>query len=567
MLAPSNRSHFLNQRLALEGNNDIYHEFFYGTALASAGNDPDARAPAEPFLRLLKPNLSPDTEAETLISGHPPVRSGKVDALLGFLRGQARIVDFRNWELHSDQVVGTSWNWRRWLASSAGFLVLQGTGLNIASYFLPFTEPSNLLWILGMIANLFLLYFLMTNFIHKVFGISLSVPVVSTESHTTLNHIKQNTIYIGQPNSGKSRVMQAIEEEYLLIDLRELSSPGELTERALGIAKSGSAAGLIILDHFDSRFDELEWNYHMLNLLESLINKQDKFVMLITTSDPTVVLPRLSARQNAVGQVQDTEAGQGGEMPKAPIVVDKNYLNRWTMVLSSFAKVYHRMHMDDQNFVSAVEKLYPTINQSRGKELAMVRVLIEECRPTIFLQNVGLEILSKYDVQRDFINEDVLIEEIRLRAEAYYQSIWSTCSINEKITLIHLARNGFVPHKDARIVRLLMRKGLVGSEQYRLLNRSFAEFVLTAESSSVIRAWKRNQESSWDAIRTPLITFVLVIIAFIFITQRQLFNVSIAWITTFAALIPAFFRVISMVRPRLGIGKRTVNVSEDLLGD
>ena len=566
VMTAANRTHFLSQRLALEGNSDVYHKFFYGTSFDqnSAGLKP-VETPGS-FSGLLKPDLPANTPANELIAGYTQVKSTRVDVLLGFLRGQARIVDFQNWELHSEQVVGSSWSWRRWLASAASFLLLSSPGLNIFSYFFPLTEPMNLLWILGMIGNLLLLYFLMTNFIHKVFGISLSVPVVSREGANTLPRINQNTIYIGQPHLGKSRIIQSIEDEYLSIDLRELSSPGELINQVRDFEGAGTDQRLIVLDHFDSRFDELEWNFHLLKLLEGLFNKEDKLVMLITTSDPTLVLPRLPGIQ-AARQAQVASAVEKEETPPV-VVVDKNYLNRWTMVLSSFTKVYHRIHSEDETFVKTVENLYPAVTQAKGKEWALVRVLLEECRPTGFLQNVGLEILTKFDVQRDFINDDVLVEEIRLRSEAYYQSIWSTCSIDEKITLIHLARNGFVPHKDALVVRLLMRKGLVNSEQYRLLNRSFAEFVLTAEKSSVIRAWKRNQESSWDDIRTPLITVVLLIVAFIFITQRQLFNVSIAWITTFAALIPAFFRIISIVRPRLGGGRKgPIPVNEELLAD
>ncbi len=576
VMMADNREYLRQQRLAMHQSKDIYSDFFYSTFLVTDLVERGEFTPQKPSF--LKNRLSREWQDSlfgpvglqreqvlTLLGEIPPTFSSEVHDLLGFLRGRARIVDFRNWELHQENAVDKSWNWKRWLlAPGTSFLLFDSEHLGIVSNFAPLAEPNSLLWILGMIAVLALLYLLMTNFIHKVFGISLSVPMMSQNETSPLLSVNQNTIYIGQPNSGKSRVVNNIEDRYHRLDLREVSRPEELMKHCKLADENGLPYKVIVVDHFDLRFDEILWNSAILELLESLINKHDKLVLLITTIDPTLAVPRLT-RLRPAKELEGVE--KADEVAAPEIIVDKNYLNRWTMLLSSFTKIYHRIHTDDTYFMAAIESRYPDIHQLKERDYRRVNTLVDECKHTSFLQSIGLDILKKFDVQRDFINDEVLIDEILLRSEAYYESIWSTCSIDEKITLIHLARNNFVPHKDARVVRLLMRKGLVSSNQYRLLNKSFADFVMTAESSAVIETWKRNQVNSWDNIRTPLITFVLVIIAFIFVTQRQLFNVSIAWITTFAALIPAFFRVVSMVRPRLGIGRKAAAVSEDFLGD
>ncbi len=575
VLSPSNREEITRKRSAINDKLDIYADFFFNTFLSKAMTISRASMPRNNVFKLPAPAsvlLEPGSEEatiKTVSSTLPPTKASNADEILGFLRGQTRIVDYRNWELHQEKAVENPWNWQRWLMRRNSLLLFNGRdngeakGLCIASAFVPLVPPDSLFWGLGMLVLFILLYVLMSNFIYQVFGISLSIPMTRNEHRAPLTTINQNTIYIGQPNSGKSKVIQRIQDNFHIIDLRDFSTPEELNDQVENALQAVKDCKVIILDHFDLRFDELEWNYALLQLLEHLISGHRKVLLLIATIDPALIMPRLMKKSKN----NEEEITPDQPEKRSGISVDKNYLNRWTMILSSFAKVYHRIYTDDAAFLAEVEKIHPGFQQSKSKENPMVKILVEECRHTSFLQHVGLDILTKYDLQKDFINEEILIDEILLRSEAYYESIWATCSIDEKITLIHLARNNFVPEKDARIVRLLMRKGLVSSNQYRLLNKSFADFVMNAESSAVIKNWKRNQENTWDNIRTPLITIVLVVVAFIFVTQRQLFNVSIAWITTFAALIPAFLRVLSMARPKFSFGRKTAAVSEELLGD
>lgn len=152
-------------------------------------------------------------------------------------------------------------------------------------------------------------------------------------------------------------------------------------------------------------------------------------------------------------------------------------------------------------------------------------------------------------MQEEFLNKNLLDDEILQRAEAYYHSIWSVCSMEEKITLYHLARNGFVTPKDAETVRLLMRKGLIRKDpRYTLLNDSFKKFVLKYESTTELEAWKKQQPKSWSNVRTPIITVLIVVALFIFVTQRETFNEGVAWISAFVAAVPALLRFLSIFR-------------------
>ena len=112
-----------------------------------------------------------------------------------------------------------------------------------------------------------------------------------------------------------------------------------------------------------------------------------------------------------------------------------------------------------------------------------------------------------------------------------------------------LAKNRLINPKDAHIVRALMEKGLVIKDNgFHPFNHSFRRYVLTFESSPQINQWKKKQLKSWGNVRTPLVTILIGITLFIFVTQRQTFNQGIAWISAFVAGIPTLLRFIGLFR-------------------
>lgn len=53
--------------------------------------------------------------------------------------------------------------------------------------------------------------------------------------------------------------------------------------------------------------------------------------------------------------------------------------------------------------------------------------------------------------------------------------------------------------------------------------------------------------SAWARLRTPIIVVVIGIFLFLFATQPQLFNQSLAFTTAIAATVPIFVKIISLV--------------------
>ncbi len=502
------------------------------------------------------------------------------DSCLANLRSAIKIVGFKSWDLFDHKSENDQWYWKKF---NKTFLLLYeeggSTGKNvyIISKIFPFTQPGAFLWYLGIFLIMILLFGALIFFVNKVYVFDLNLPsrLEAEKTNSKPPAFFQNTIYIGQPNSGKSQFIKKIEKVYK-IDFRQTpptemlakletivppdqTSPKIPAETALGEKdiENFLKSEVIILDHFDLHLDDNDANKAKLQILEHLISTHKKIVVIVTTIDPTIFIPRLT--DEIGGEETKSEGKKDAERKRAQqIRREKLYINRWTMALSSFVKVYHNINIDKEKFAELIYETQPQTPDENNEREAIPAgklndILYKECNHTPFLQRIGEEIITKFDLEEDFFNKDALIDEILQRAYAYYGSIWAVLSKTEKITLIHLAKNGFVTPKDAHTLRLLIRKGIVQREKqrsFRLMNESFKQFVLGAEPSSVVRKWEQEQEKKWGNVRTPLIIVLLAIAIFIFATQPELFNESIVWITGLAAVVPAVLRLFSLISPR-----------------
>jgi hypothetical protein len=551
------------EREELDGAADIYSQFFFYTrlydSLPEIGQIESKKMalslPAKPDAINILPKKGAVTPAKSIFSiitndGMPPFSYPWSDFLFAWFRPRMKFVDYQNWELYRDQTADSSISWKQWYTDSFNMHLLtkeqEKNEISIFSFSTPFLGPAIWKWLLVLFVLLSLLFVATRYYNHQVFGINLILPYAQKDKKRPIDSIHQNTLFIGYPNSGKSTAISKLKHSRI-IDLTKLSGPEALADY---IKTETNLAGIdfIVIDHFDLFWKEQNWNPQLLNLLEDLIGKSRKKVVLVTAVDPTLYF-RISA-PNGQNKKADTEE------ELITLHLDGFHRNRWNMLLSNFTKVYYKIPDANMVWVEEVKKEYGQNGEASSDHKQLLDTLISECQHTPLLQETGLEILERYEkLDQFFANEEALIDEILLRSEAFYQAIWSLCSVDEKITLIHLSRNQFVPYKDAPVVRRLMRKGLVSLKNYRLLNKSFAYFVRDAEPEHVIQYWKKDQEKGWESIRTPLITFIIAILAFTFVTQREIFNTSIAWITTIGALIPTILRIMSFIGPRTGAGE------------
>jgi hypothetical protein len=288
----------------------------------------------------------------------------------------------------------------------------------------------------------------------------------------------------------------------------------------------------IAVDYFEHQIDQPQYNLQKLSLLERLI-KHDGGVVVTSTAEPGDYL--------FDGNGHATSANNGLSEAGA----------RWAKVLSHFWVDYRE---DNGNPTSFTDEMTKKRDDSRDKhEKASYDVLIKECAPRASLQEIGREIAKRCDLKKS--SADQLTAEVLLQAGTYYRLIWESCSPHEKLTLVHLAQDGFLSVNDPHIQRLVRRGLIVRPREVRLMNESFRQFVLgqrSLDQDIAVTEGQARSTSNWQYTKVALSVIVIGIMVFLFATQRDLYNSTLVMLTSLAAGVPAVFKFFALFQGRAG---------------
>ena len=153
--------------------------------------------------------------------------------------------------------------------------------------------------------------------------------------------------------------------------------------------------------------------------------------------------------------------------------------------------------------------------------------------------------------RRDFVYLDrgELIGSIEEKANSYYLKIWLSCSKEEQLGLIYLAKDGFANLTNHQVIQNLVRSGLIVRHPgFRLMNDSFKKFVLEGDNQEVIKWAKQSSTSSWGKVKMPLIMVLAGVLVFLFSTQPGAFKSTISIVTAVTAEIPTLIKVFGSLK-------------------
>ena len=155
------------------------------------------------------------------------------------------------------------------------------------------------------------------------------------------------------------------------------------------------------------------------------------------------------------------------------------------------------------------------------------------------------------------LSPEQVLDEVAERTDAWYKRIWKTCSSDEQLVLAEIASEGFVNYKSRRTVRRLLARGLIAKDpSFRLMNTTFRRFVLSAPCQQDVHALEGTSDPrTRDRVRAPFLAALVVISLFFLVTQREMFNATVATLSTVVAAVPILFRVVALVT-----GKRAADL-------
>ena len=261
----------------------------------------------------------------------------------------------------------------------------------------------------------------------------------------------------------------------------------------------------VVVTHLEHRPNDLVLNQKKLALLENLVCRGNP-VDVVSEIDPLDYFCRRRQSPSAPA----TEAGY----------VTAGELSRWAEVLSRLEKVR-----------SDLPSRPP---RSKSELTRLGRTLEEECEWTAELRAIGKQVQA--DPRWQGLTEDELIGHVGDLAGPHYRVLWSRCSDNERLVLIHLATEGFVNPRNWNVVRRLMRRRLIRrTPAFRAMNRTFEWFIAQVEHPSQVAAWESAAgRSSWDRVRNLVIASVVVVGLFLFVTQPDVLAKWLGFLTALA---------------------------------
>jgi hypothetical protein len=414
-----------------------------------------------------------------------------------------------------------------------GGLVLQVDGNDERKASWPWLQLNTAVPVLGVPRlpwlGIFLLFyplFLAVNFVvRKVFLLDIRIPLHHSLKKFLTRDIDRNVFVVANAPFVKKA---AIKESNLhLSDLKVLASSPNWVDTF----DDESAGAVIALDQFDYRMDDPATNQQKLTLVERLLEKQRTLILF-------------SSNESSHYRFQSNGNGHSnGDHDE----------DKWaSVIIRNFSTEYAEDTDDGLSFKHDVEQkkmlvLELDLEEPPPEKIKMLfDTLSAECAPRQPLQDIGRKILE----HKGFLDlsQQELLDRIINQARTYYQHIWALCSVGEKQTLGHLAQDQRLSYRDPDVASLLKRQLIIRHEGLHLFNESFRQFVLSEEQLMLVTIEDEvtRKVSLWQTFKMPILVALMAIAAFLFITQQELFDSSLAVVTGVTTIITAILKTLSM---------------------
>ncbi len=150
----------------------------------------------------------------------------------------------------------------------------------------------------------------------------------------------------------------------------------------------------------------------------------------------------------------------------------------------------------------------------------------DDAKTQIFRLKRSWEIVLK-EFDRYYIPEldrDQMKNEIEQhsRKKLFYLHIWSNLCRNEKLVLYDLAEDGLINLKNKKMINQLLNKDLIVSGQYlKIYSSGFEYFINNTVGTGEKKALERSMSLTgmWHNLRFPIVIVLVILAAFIFISQ------------------------------------------------
>ena len=377
--------------------------------------------------------------------------------------------------------------------------------------------PWTLFALFAILLSIFLviIYRLVIYWTRKIFLLGL-LPTISQDLHASLKELKHHTLIISASFSEGVNYLKRYYKgkKHLWVDLTN-PSPNITVDNVTEIIELNGLNYIIFADYkpFDKEIisEKIKWIKTI--LAYNSVHDGHRVRILIVT-------PYLPVHMESIDD------------PDEPYMVRK-YLE----TVSGFKKSYYPLGFENKHRLS----------DDNTKRKIDKKLMQEVLYLPAFELDVYQQFLNKQSKDA-LMDRNDLILYIQSSEQMLYHSLWNNCTIQEQYLIYDLAQDGLLNSKNLPDIYNLLLKGIMihKHDRLRLFNHSFQNFVLSVisprQALEIERASK--MEGGWSNLQLPIIMIIFGMLLFLFISQQDIFNYLIGWVTAALGSIPILTRAL-----------------------
>lgn len=289
----------------------------------------------------------------------------------------------------------------------------------------------------------------------------------------------------------------------------------------------------VLIEHFEFGYNDVRFNKMKLEILKYLVDSEIFKVLVKSEINATKFLDFYADSIKEIDML--LKKSNVDDRIKLLEMINNLKIDykKWQHILGSFVKCIIPMNIISPSSLTPNEKDSASKKKfTTGKELE---------------HGEFLDMLNNYIKEMhvlDVPDEDKILT-IQQMSYPYYFSVWNSLSKEERYIVYDIAKDRFVNTVNTNAILSLLNKGLlVYDHSLRLMNESFADFVLTKVNSDEALEMEMlsRKKGTWSTAFAVIVLLVISLVIFLSIGQQNFLNDINAFLTGIAALVGLLLR-------------------------
>ncbi len=389
--------------------------------------------------------------------------------------------------------------------------------------------------VIGLI--LILTYYLLYYFAEKIYGLNLTEFEDKKRTYTDAQEEIRHSIKAGSnliiycPTVNEMGYCEDVfydksepkdNKERIKANFIDLNSD----DRELAEVTKNKSLQIVLIRNFElySNAGDIDGNLTKMNRVVTLL-RSAKIQVAITTSKPLTEIIEFYEETLAASSTKEKEK-------KSSTLTEE--------MKSKFREIIDLLNETNDCLIPVYPPLKTTERGPGEKmERQFTELILKEFEPADYFEAIEDSLYRYYDQLKKkkvpISEEDIegaIILKIQGLSQHYYNRLLNSCTDHEKYILYDIARDMLVNTNNSEVIDILLKKGLlVYDGGFKLMNKSFRNYILSSIDPDELKHFVRTLYPQWKSYKAPFLLIALGFAVFLAFQENLLDNVH-AIITT-----------------------------------